>query len=55
MDFAGCLQGRDEAWSAPRRALKAVYGDLPAGEYVFAVKAVDRDLNESEPVSVFAI
>lgn len=52
MLYSWRLQGRDEAWSAPRRALKAVYEDLPAGEYVFAVKAVDRDLNESEPVSV---
>ena len=31
---------------------RAEYRDLPVGDYVFEVKAVDRDLNYSEPVAV---
>jgi signal transduction histidine kinase/CheY-like chemotaxis protein len=43
------LFGFDEVWSAPTRDMRVFYHDLPPGEYVFEVKAIDRDLNESEP------
>ncbi len=43
------LEGFDEDWQPPRRLLKATYKDLPVGEYTFVVKAIDRDLNYSEP------
>ena len=45
------LQGRDDQWH-PAYVGRAEYADLPVGDYLFEVKAVDRDLNYSEPVSV---
>ncbi len=45
------LEGYQDEWrqvNAPR----VEFRDLPVGEYVFAVKAVDHDLNYSEPVAV---
>jgi len=42
------LHGHDPAWQQkPERAIE--YPPLPPGEYAFAVQAVDRDLNYSEP------
>jgi two-component system response regulator HydG len=32
--------------------MRAYYRDLPVGDYTFQVKAVDRDLNESEPATL---
>jgi len=41
------LQGRDSDWRQTREE-KVVYADLPRGEFLFQVQAVDRDLNYSE-------
>ena len=45
------LQGYEEEWR-PTHQTSVRYTDLPEGHYVFQVKAVDRDLNYSEPVLV---
>ena len=45
------LKGYDDVWR-PTRTGRVEYADLPLGEYTFQVKAVDRDLNYSEPASV---
>jgi DNA-binding NtrC family response regulator/ligand-binding sensor domain-containing protein len=45
------LQGVDKDWQFSR-AQRAAYADLPDGEYLFQVRAIDADLNESEPVSL---
>ena len=49
--YAYRLKGYDEEWRTTRRK-EVVYRDLPRGEYVFEVKAVDRDLNYSEPAAI---
>ena len=41
------LEGYDSDWRMTRER-RVEYTDLPRGEYVFRVKAVDRDLNYSE-------
>ena len=41
----------DTDWQVTRET-QVSYGDLPRGEYLFEVKAVDRDLNYSEPATV---
>ncbi len=46
------LEGYDEDWQPPTRDMRVHYQDLPLGEYVFEVKAIDRDLNYSEAVQV---
>jgi len=45
------LQGRDSEWQSTRDR-RMSYQDLELGEYVFEVKAVDRDLNYSPPATV---
>ena len=45
------LRGHDDEWRTTR-ATEVEYTDLPDGEYVFEVQAVDRDLNYSEPTTV---
>jgi len=45
------LRGHDDEWRTTRQR-QVVYRDLPRGDYVFEVKAVDRDLNYSEPASI---
>ena len=45
------LQGYDDVWRSTH-ATEVEYTDLPRGDYVFQVKAVDRDLNYSEPATV---
>jgi ligand-binding sensor domain-containing protein/serine phosphatase RsbU (regulator of sigma subunit) len=45
------LLGQDEEWRQTRQS-KVEYDDLPLGEYTFQVKAVDQDLNYSEPVEL---
>ena len=45
------LQGYDDEWH-PTRSTRVEYTDLPRGDYVFEVKATDRDLNYSEPAVV---
>jgi signal transduction histidine kinase/streptogramin lyase len=41
------LEGYQDEWRQTR-ANQVEYTDLPSGEYVFEVKAIDRDLNYSE-------
>ena len=43
------LQGYDSDWGPATRALQACYQNLPPGNYTFQVRAIDRDLNYSEP------
>ena len=45
------LRGHEEEWRTTRQK-QVVYRHLPRGDYVFEVKAVDRDLNYSEPVAI---
>ena len=46
------LKGHDADWRQTRER-RVTYEDVPVGEYVFQVQAVDRDLNYSEePVEV---
>ncbi|MBT4500543.1 MAG: SpoIIE family protein phosphatase [Gemmatimonadetes bacterium] len=45
------LRGYEEEWQSTRQT-EVRYADLPIGDYVFQVKAVDRDLNYSEPVEL---
>jgi ligand-binding sensor domain-containing protein len=45
------LQGYEEEWQSTRQT-EVRYSDLPVGDYVFEVKAVDRDLNYSDPVAI---
>jgi len=45
------LEGYDDTWQQTRTG-RVEYTDLPLGEYLFQVKAVDRDLNYSEPTTV---
>ena len=51
MAYVYMLEGYDPDWT-PNYTGRVEYQDLPLGEYVFQVKAVDRDLNYSEPVGV---
>jgi DNA-binding NtrC family response regulator/ligand-binding sensor domain-containing protein len=44
------LRGVDDDWCDSRQR-QVTYTDLVPGKYVFEVKAIDRDLNESEPAS----
>ena len=43
------LQGYDADWGPATRELQACYQNLPPGDYTFQVRAIDRDLNYSEP------
>ena len=47
MAYVYRLVGYDDAWRQTRQT-RVQYTDLPVGDYVFEVKAVDRDLNYSE-------
>ena len=49
--YAYRLDDRDADWQTTRRR-QVEYQDLPIGEYCFEVKAVDRDLNYSEPATI---
>ncbi|NKB70524.1 MAG: AAA domain-containing protein [Candidatus Latescibacteria bacterium] len=46
------LDGYEADWQPAGRQQRAFYQDLPPGEYTFQVKALDRDLNPSEPATV---
>jgi len=48
------LEGYEDAWR-PTGEQRATYTDLPIGEYLFQVKAVDQDLNYAEPAEVRVI
>ena len=45
------LLGRDDAWRTTCHR-RVEYKDLPAGTYTFQVRAVDRDLDYSDPLAV---
>ena len=45
------LLGYEEQWQQTRNT-RISYNGLPRGEYHFEVKAVDRDLNYSEPIDI---
>ena len=51
MAYVVRLEGRDEDWRVMHDR-RVEYHGLPLGEYVFQVKAVDRDLNYSERATV---
>ena len=42
------LKGYDTDWQPATRKMRAHYRDLPPGDYIFQVRAIDRDLNYSE-------
>jgi signal transduction histidine kinase len=46
------LVGHDAEWSAATPDQRAYYDNLPPGQYTFEVRAIDRDLNYSEPASI---
>ncbi|NKB68868.1 MAG: AAA domain-containing protein [Candidatus Latescibacteria bacterium] len=46
------LEGYEDNWQAATRQRRVFYRDLPIGEYLFQVKAIDRDLNYSQPAQV---
>ncbi|MFT5087854.1 MAG: ligand-binding sensor domain-containing protein, partial [Planctomycetota bacterium] len=52
MLYACRLRGYEEDWRRPTRELRAFYHDLPEGDYCFEVKAIDRDLNQSQPAQL---
>ena len=45
------MVGHDDDWQQTRDQ-QVAYEDLPVGEYIFKVKAVDRDLNYSKPAQL---
>ena len=45
------LRGHQDDWR-PTRQRQVTYRDLPAGDYIFEIQAVDRDLNYSEPAQL---
>jgi len=49
------LVGYEEDWQPPTRQQRAFYPGLPVGDYTFQVKALDRDLNASEPAEVHLV
>ncbi|NKB66167.1 MAG: SpoIIE family protein phosphatase [Candidatus Latescibacteria bacterium] len=51
MAYVYRLQGHDADWK-PAYTNRIEYQNLPAGEYLFEVRAVDRDLNYSKPAAV---
>ncbi len=48
------LQGYDTAWRQTRQR-QVEYSDLPVGDYVFEVKAVDQDLNYSSAAELSVV
>ena len=54
MAYAYILEGYDADWGQTRER-RVVYRDLPVGEYLFKVKAVDRDLAYSAEPAVVSV
>jgi hypothetical protein len=52
MLYACRLRGYEEDRRRPTRELRAFYHDLPEGDYCFEVKAIDQDLNQSQPAQL---
>ena len=48
------LRGRDEAWQRTTTH-RVEYADLPAGDYIFEIRALDRDLVYSEQTATLAL
>jgi transcriptional regulator with GAF, ATPase, and Fis domain len=46
------LQGYEADWQKATRGLRVGYTDLPVGEYTFQVRALDGELNASDPASL---
>ncbi len=46
------LNGYESDWRPATRNMRAHYQDLPPGDYIFQVQAIDRDLNYSEIAQV---
>jgi ligand-binding sensor domain-containing protein len=46
------MLGYDTDWGKPTRATRVEYQNLRPGEYTFQVRAIDRDLNYSNPSSI---
>lgn len=46
------LEGRDTDWSRGTRERRVSYENIEPGEYLFQVKAIDRDLNYSDAAQV---
>jgi serine phosphatase RsbU (regulator of sigma subunit) len=51
MAYVCRLTGLDSTWT-PLYVGRIEYADLPTGDYTFEVKAVDQDLNYSDPATV---
>ena len=51
MAYVYRLEGYDPNWQ-PVYTHRVAYEELPLGDYTFQVKAVDRDLNYSEPATI---
>jgi len=52
MKYIYRLEGKDTNWNRATHERRASYEDLMHGEYVFQVKAIDKDLNYSDAVQV---
>lgn len=52
MQYLYQLVGHDEDWRGPIRKESVEYFSLKPGKYTFEVRAIDRDLNYSQPASV---
>jgi len=52
MQYIYQLEGQDNDWNLPTKEESVDYLDLKPGTYTFSVKAIDRDLNYSEPASL---
>jgi len=46
------LEGYDADWQLATRRMRAFYRDLLPGDYIFQVRAIDRDLNYSEVAQI---
>jgi|GEM_PF-1237096 len=51
MAYVYRLRGFEGEWQVTREVF-VEYGELPRGDFTFEIKAVDRDLNYSEPIAV---
>ena len=51
MRYTHRLQGMHRNWLPVTSSCRAIYRGLRVGEYTFSVRAIDQDLNYSEPGS----
>ena len=52
MQYLYKLEGHDKDWQGPTHDRSIDYSNLKSGTYTFKVKAVDRDLNYSNPSQI---